>query len=530
MALRTFDQSYYLANNPDVLTAVLNGVFASAEEHYIQFGEREGRQPSAYFDPAGYLVSNPDVFAAVQSGVFSTGLEHFENFGVFEGRAPGAPDGSFQYDETYYLDQNPDVAAAVADGTFSSGYEHFVLFGADEGRAPAEGVEPGTPGDTFTLTVDQDILTGTVNDDIFRAPSTGLLQSVDQIDGLGGNDTLTGVADAGQFPLIKGVENFFLTGQFEMNDVSDAQQVWAVGGALAANQGTLNVIYGLKDAGASIAVDVSNNVSGTSDTLNTAIDDTNGVGTLTSADAAGIENLTVLAAGAGGSGTTGDAADDVLVANTLTALKSVTVTGDGNTEVQVLSADLETVDTTGANGRMTVNGAASTKDMTMTGGSGDTVFSGGAGKDAITTGAGKDNLFGQAGDDVLTGGANADNMTGGAGNDTFMIEAGFELGSQDTVLDFAGGADKYGFGGPAGSGANYAENAVVNASFNDAREAANALLNGTVVYAAVEIAGSGLTGSVVFYDSDADGTADQAVNLAGVTTAGLADDGSDIIA
>jgi hypothetical protein len=194
MALSTFDQNYYLTHNPDVLQAVLNGVFASAEEHYVLFGESEGRMPSAYFDPTGYFASNPDVLSAVQAGVFATGLQHFEEFGVFEGRTPGATGGDIQFDETYYLQQNPDVAAAVAAGTFSSGYEHFVKFGSSEGRAPAEGVLPGTPGQDFALTQEiGELVEGTSGDDTFVGlmdvgnPET--FNITDQVDGLGGTDT-----------------------------------------------------------------------------------------------------------------------------------------------------------------------------------------------------------------------------------------------------------------------------------------------------------------------------------------------------
>ena len=529
MALQTFDQEYYLSNNPDVLTAVLNGVFTSAEQHYMLFGEKEGRMPSAFFDPMGYFAQNPDVLAAVQAGVFSTGLAHFEMHGAAEDRTPG----NIQFNEAYYLEQNPDVKAAVEAGTFTSGYQHFVLYGAAEGRAPADGVQPGTPGDTFALTAGNDNLVGTPNDDFFRAPA-GTMQDSDVVDGGAGTDTLAGVA--ANAPFIKNVEIFNLTGALDMGFVSGAQQVWADGGALTLTNASLGPVFGLKGAAPTQTIDFgTTNLTGTADTLKVAVMDPGAPAVINSAQQANIEGLTVTASGAAGSGTTGTAADDVLDATAFDALETVTVTGAGNTEVQLGSADLATVDTSGATGRMTVDGSASTEDMTMTGGSGATTFTGGGGDDAITTGDGKDTLNGGAGDDTLTsgagadtldggagddtliGGAGADTMTGGAGKDKFVVEtANTLLGSQDSVMNFVAADDTLTFGGAAGSAANYAEGPAVLNSFTSAREQANNLLDGTVIYAAVDINGDGLNGSLVFFDADADGTADQVVNLSGV--------------
>ncbi|MEX0409731.1 hypothetical protein ABGN05_29240 [Aquibium sp. LZ166] len=40
----TIDEDAYLAENPDVATAVENGDFESATAHYLQFGYFEGRR------------------------------------------------------------------------------------------------------------------------------------------------------------------------------------------------------------------------------------------------------------------------------------------------------------------------------------------------------------------------------------------------------------------------------------------------------------------------------------------------------
>ena len=57
--------------------------------------------------------------------------------------------------------------------------------------------------------------------------------------------------------------------------------------------------------------------------------------------------------------------------------------------------------------------------------------------DTLLGGAGSDVIDGGAGNDTLTGGAGNDTLTGGAGVDNFVLE----LGSTDTVNDFATGSD-----------------------------------------------------------------------------------------
>jgi hypothetical protein len=72
-----FNAAYYLANNPDVAAAGIDPF-----QHYVTFGWREGRNPSAIFDGTAYLQANPDVAAA---GVCP--LIQYESFGLAEGRA-----------------------------------------------------------------------------------------------------------------------------------------------------------------------------------------------------------------------------------------------------------------------------------------------------------------------------------------------------------------------------------------------------------------------------------------------------------
>lgn len=89
-----------------------------------------------FFDEVQYLHLNPDVAAKIDSGDVPSAERHYVQFGQFEGR-PGVPPLSEVFDEELYLLENPDVAGALALGQFSSGYDHFINFGHNEGRSGA---------------------------------------------------------------------------------------------------------------------------------------------------------------------------------------------------------------------------------------------------------------------------------------------------------------------------------------------------------------------------------------------------------
>jgi len=112
-----FDANFYLSRNPDVAAAGVDPY-----QHYLAYGWKEGRDPSALFSDSYYLSHNPDVAAA---GV--NPLLHYEQHGWQEGRNPDA-----LFDTNYYLAQNPDVAAAGIDPLL-----HFQASGAQGGRDPS---------------------------------------------------------------------------------------------------------------------------------------------------------------------------------------------------------------------------------------------------------------------------------------------------------------------------------------------------------------------------------------------------------
>ena len=66
-----FDKEYYLSNNDDVKKAKVDPI-----KHYLKFGWKEGRNPSAEFDGNEYLNQRPDVRVA---GICP--LVHYIKFG-----------------------------------------------------------------------------------------------------------------------------------------------------------------------------------------------------------------------------------------------------------------------------------------------------------------------------------------------------------------------------------------------------------------------------------------------------------------
>ena len=73
-----FDPKYYFKHYPDVKASGMDPLL-----HYVEFGWKEGRNPSKYFNTNYYLKSNPDVKKA---GI--NPLYHYILFGRNEGRKP----------------------------------------------------------------------------------------------------------------------------------------------------------------------------------------------------------------------------------------------------------------------------------------------------------------------------------------------------------------------------------------------------------------------------------------------------------
>lgn len=235
-ALKTENASEWADKDIAYLNAVLNNVYRiTAQEHYNLYGYKEDLAANAYFNTAEYEMAK-----AVQmfnSGSFSSvavALDlfreawphnpylHYLYFGAAEGINP-----SNSFDESEYL---ADKLAAlqtyastrpawdgktIADlrvylaSVGMTALDHFINFGQNEGISvtPVTGDERVTvpssdPGpnpdpviDGILLTIGSDLLTGDDTDNIFSAPTTNNLQTLnsgDVIDGGGGTNILFG--------------------------------------------------------------------------------------------------------------------------------------------------------------------------------------------------------------------------------------------------------------------------------------------------------------------------------------------------
>ncbi|MCA8883422.1 MAG: glycosyltransferase [Rhodobacteraceae bacterium] len=135
-----FDADYYLKKNKDVADQQVDPF-----EHYMEFGWREGRDPSPQFSTHFYLRNNADIRAA--------GLNPFLHY-VLHGRKEKRPGRQVShwteiaglrnlsaadrdalqaaFDGKFYLEEYADVAEGDADP-----FSHFMIYGWREGRDPS---------------------------------------------------------------------------------------------------------------------------------------------------------------------------------------------------------------------------------------------------------------------------------------------------------------------------------------------------------------------------------------------------------
>lgn len=130
---RLYNETFYLNHNPSVAVAVAAGSIASGFQDYLTGGQQQGLSPSEIFDELNYRRTNTDVAEAIAQGLFRSGFEHYLKVGRYEGRNSL----NLLYDENYYLTHNPDVAANVDSKVFTDGFEHYMRFGQREKRNPS---------------------------------------------------------------------------------------------------------------------------------------------------------------------------------------------------------------------------------------------------------------------------------------------------------------------------------------------------------------------------------------------------------
>ena len=563
-----FDQTYYLQKNPDVLAAVARGE-TTAVQHFNTFGWKEGRNPNDTFDVNFYLTKNADVLAA---GV--NPLTHFTQFGAAEGRSPSA---SFvtaaNFDTATYAAKNPDLAAAGVV-TASQLYAHFATFGFDEnrpgvqtitGQPIVDGVPGGSAGNSFSFTTAfGESLVGTGNNDTFSATSdvsgvgattAATLNPTDKADGAGGIDTFNIVATSANAPIpagaVRNIEILNLISNTAANNFGSAvdvasfsgvQQLWQIGATTSADvDGLTNGVTagfnggGVADLQMATGATTANVALVNATSGGTIVVDETTAGTLATVNVngsvAGAGGLTINLDGFAGGGSIASAEATVNLGLTTSGTISITSatakTIDASASTGNLTVSASTVVETlkGGSGNDTLTGVAATK--TLTGNAGDDTLNAAASTSAVTIdgGAGKDVITSGTAGGTITGGAGMDTMSGGAGADTFVINAGdstLAFATIDLIKSFGtAGADKLDFNLAAGSSANFLSDSS-STGFVDGLSNANTSFTGTLQYflatgiADVDSSLAGnQAGSLLFVDSNLDGTADFSVALTG---------------
>lgn len=129
-----FNETYYLAQNPDVKNAigkVLDAAgtkFTSGLDHFTRAGAAEGRVATPLFNVDAYKANNPDL---AEAGITTDAAlrAHFYAYGAAEGRIALSTQ-VFNLD--YYKANNQDlVDAGLTDAQI---VRHFYEYGAAEGR------------------------------------------------------------------------------------------------------------------------------------------------------------------------------------------------------------------------------------------------------------------------------------------------------------------------------------------------------------------------------------------------------------
>ena len=454
----SFNSAFYLAQNQDVLLAVMQGKFASAEDHFDQYGAREGRNPNAFFDSKLYLINHPDVLAAGMNP-----HAHFLEYGAAEGRSPHPSFvTSAQFDTVSYGAENPDLATAGIT-TASALYAHYVKHGFSETRPGVktttgveiiDGVAGGAVGTTFTLTTSVDSLTGTSGNDTFVALQTGAAAdetfgTADTLDGgAGTEDTLniihtevaalnlatvsnienvsvrvtgdgaTDAADAIDLDNFTGVTNFTADRTIGANDISNV--------GLA----TKLTFKELTASANTTATYKATAVTGTADSASVTL---NGVKAGADIELAGdVETISLATTGAASS-----LADLVLDAQTTTlniaADENLTVattfTGAGLTKITATGDSLVTLTPAVGAAVTTIDSSDQTAGgLVATASAATTAVTGGAGADVFTLAATTTVTDAGAGDDTVNvSGITTVAIAGGTGTDTLGLVNGNQL-------------------------------------------------------------------------------------------------------
>jgi Ca2+-binding RTX toxin-like protein len=160
-----------------------------------------------------------------------------------------------------------------------------------------------------------------------------------------------------------------------------------------------------------------------------------------------------------------------------------------------------------------------TANNVITGPSISSDINGGSGNDTLTGAGGADTITGGVGVDVMAGGTSVGDRFNYVDLSTLAAQTGITIETSDLITDFDGvWGDRISTGLSGIPGTNYAESAA-QVDFGAALAAANASMNGTIIYYLTQSTADANVG-LLFIDTDAvpDGSANAVIRLTGVNS------------
>lgn len=134
-----FDNAYYLEKNSDIAASNIKGL-----QHYVRYGDKEGRLPMALFDPVYYRTKA----SGPTRRLYVNTLLHYRYVGRYRRTSPSA-----WFDLDFYLSNNKDVLRSGNDPLI-----HYLKWGGAEGRSPC----PQFDG-SFYLRTSPDVVAARMN-------------------------------------------------------------------------------------------------------------------------------------------------------------------------------------------------------------------------------------------------------------------------------------------------------------------------------------------------------------------------------
>lgn len=174
-----FDATYYLQKYPDLIP-VYGTEEQSLYRHWLDYGMKEGRRPSAVYDYNYYISANNDlvpVYGEDKAAIYG----HFKKYGMKEGRIASAEFNVKNYKNYYYDELYP-----LYGDDYVAYYIDYIKYGREIGKA-------GNPTTTSETTTTESTTEVTTTETTTQSDSESTTESQENI--LLGDANLDGFID-----------------------------------------------------------------------------------------------------------------------------------------------------------------------------------------------------------------------------------------------------------------------------------------------------------------------------------------------